>query len=487
MTTALPPPLPIGANAHALRQRPSYGSEPQSQAPSTRSQGLRHTGKLITSGSGVLQDQRPPSSALSVASSVEHNRVDHGPPEPPSARTGLMFSRSAPSLTPRDEAADMVASMKNVHLKRRHAKPESIPKAVWSDSHLHLEKDEWPAHAVPLWVFHGKDRPRPGFKEQVRFTVREEKYINYCVRIRCGVGDRFNGGTVGLVYSSDQKEAGPGTEGQLITIIDTLAQPNNTVTITAVGDVAFRVKSAWMPRGMMGLQVSAPLSHMPQIHFLHVEIDTMQAVLCQYSPIERDFWICVDMVMKYIIFCVCFHYLFEFIDLTSTLNLFHDTYGRSGQVAHIEAVGQTVKLDTIIDTCATEPSLTVFARLMASVPSLSELLGTQGPFTAFIPTNEALANLGIAEEELLASPELENIVACHICPGRVPCEAMYSGRTMQALDGTIKQVTFKRWPRGNAAVNEVPIEFMDIPCSNGLVHSICGLIRTCPAPNRRRQ
>lgn len=357
---------------------------------------------------------RPPSStrsgSRSVASSVEFNKVDHDPPNPPSARTGLMFSRSAPSLTPRGGQADMVASMKGVHLRRKNAKPESVPKAVWSDSNAHLDADAWPHHAVPLWVFHGKDRPRPGYKEEVRFTLREEKYINYCVRMRCGLGDHYNGGAVGLVYSPDRSEAVPGTEGQLITIIDVIVQPNNTVSITAVGDVHFRVKSSWMPRGMMGLQM-----------------------------------------------------------------------------AQIEAAGQAEKLDSILDTCATEPNMTIFARMMAAVPSLANELRGGGPYTVFVPTNEALGNLGISEQELLESPYLESIVGCHICPGKVPCGQLYSGRTFQAVDGTILQVTFARWPRGCPSVNEVPIEHMDISCSNGVVHSIVGLLSATPAPSRRRR
>eukprot|EP00928_Gymnodinium_smaydae_P079918 TRINITY_DN63745_c0_g1_i1.p2 TRINITY_DN63745_c0_g1~~TRINITY_DN63745_c0_g1_i1.p2 ORF type:complete len:442 (+),score=63.95 TRINITY_DN63745_c0_g1_i1:146-1471(+) len=441
MAAVQPPPLPLGAGSGLVLgpRSPGYGagtgqghgrgygqgygqgysdrSDRLSKPPSVRSSGgLRHTGALISGGSGIPQEQplRPPSSnrssARSLASSIEYNQVEHGPPNPPSARTGLMFSRSAPSLTPRGGQAEMVASMKNVHLRRRNAKPEGVPKAVWSDSNAHLDADAWPHHAIPLWVFHGKDRPRPGFKEEVRFTLREEKYINFCVRLHCGVGDHYNGGAVGLVYSPDRSEAVPGTEGQLITIIDVNVQPNNTVAITAVGDVHFKVKDSWMPRGMMGLQM-----------------------------------------------------------------------------AHIEASGQTEKLDNVLETCATEPNMTLFAKLMAAVPHIAEQLQSGGPFTVFVPTNDALANLGLSEQEMLESPHLEYIVGCHICPGRVACEAMYSGRTLQALDGTILQVTFTRWPRGAPSVNEVPIEHMDINCTNGVIHSIVGMMNPAPAPSRRRR
>jgi uncharacterized surface protein with fasciclin (FAS1) repeats len=239
--------------------------------------------------------------------------------------------------------------------------------------------------------------------------VREEKYINFCVRLRCGQGDKFNGGTVGLIYSSDGNEVPVGAEGQLITITDVVVQPNNSIVISAVGDVDFKVKRTWMPRGLQGLQM-----------------------------------------------------------------------------AYIEARLHRGGLDPITETCATEYHMSSFANLLQAVPSLWKELSSCGSFTAFVPTNEGLANLGIHEGSLIDHPELENILRSHICRGKVTYEAMYSGRTLQALDGTILQVVFGRWPRSNPSVNGVPFEHMDVLCSNGVIHSIIGLLASSPAHGRRR-
>jgi uncharacterized surface protein with fasciclin (FAS1) repeats len=241
--------------------------------------------------------------------------------------------------------------------------------------------------------------------------VREEKYINFCVRLRCGQGDHYNGSAVGLVYSHDGNEVPVGAEGQLIMITDVVVQPNNSIIITAVGDVDFTITRTWMPRGLQGLQMA-------------------------------------------------------FIEANA--------FNKGG-------------LDPITETCATEQGMTCFARMLQAVPRLREELSSSGPFTAFVPTNDGLANLGISEDGILDHPDLETILRSHICRGKVVYEAMYSGRTFQALDGTILQVTFGRWPRCNPSVNGVPFEHLDVLCSNGVIHSVIGLLASSPAHGRRRR
>lgn len=83
---------------------------------------------------------------------------------------------------------------------------------------------------------------------------------------------------------------------------------------------------------------------------------------------------------------------------------------------------------------------------------------------------------------MLQIPYLQAILACHIVRGRIPFEAgvkvylhgfkpftlderqqdachlqaLYSGRTLKAIDGTVLMVTFLQWPRGGPCINEVP-------------------------------
>lgn len=336
--------------------------------------------------------------------------MDLGPPPPPSARTGLMHSASAPSMEMRMSQAENVPAMKDVRTRRFNADPEPPPKKVWSDSCSHLpHADPWPQHAVPLWVFTGTDRPRPAFKEQVRFRLTGDKYVNFATRLLNGKGDHYKGGTVGLVYSPDRLEATPGTEGQLVMVTDVTIMQDATAMVTCVGDLTFTVQHSWIPRGLNGLQL-----------------------------------------------------------------------------ATITAKDAAPRSETITEALLAEPTMNVFGRMLAAVPDLAETLDRPGAYTMFAPTNEALYMLGLSEEELVSRPDLASLVAAHFCPGKVTCQAMYSGRTLRSYDGTILQLAFARWPRAAPSVNDVPIEHMDIPCSNGVIHSLVGMLGSSPAPSRRR-
>eukprot|EP00927_Polykrikos_kofoidii_P031368 TRINITY_DN26993_c0_g1_i1.p1 TRINITY_DN26993_c0_g1~~TRINITY_DN26993_c0_g1_i1.p1 ORF type:complete len:396 (-),score=55.51 TRINITY_DN26993_c0_g1_i1:198-1385(-) len=391
----------------AIMERPPPLGDLKSQSR------LSRTGALISGSDHQRQmQQRPPSSQCSQRSwSSSGQQSGLGPPLPPSARTGLMHSESAPSLMPNTRPASNLASLKNVRLQRQPRAPEGLQSAIWSDGHSHLGDDSWPAHAVPLWVFTGKDRIKPEYKEEVKFTLHDEKYINFAVRLKCGVGDRYGGGSVGIIHSPDRSETYPGAEGQLIQITEVMVQPNNTVVITAVGDLGFRVLESWMPRGLMGLQL--------------------------------------------------------------------------GFIEAIPGAGKRVV--SIFDTCVRDPSMILFAKMARVVPGLADALSSGGPFTIFLPTSEAITNLGFFEDDLLQRSDLDQLLGCHMCRGKVLSDAMYSGRTFQALDGTILHMTFQQWPRGNPRVNEVPVQHMDILCLNGVIHTLCGMMSPSPACERRRR
>jgi len=250
----------------------------------------------------------------------------------------------------------------------------------------------------------GRDRPRPGYREEVRFSLREEKYINFALRLRRGGGDKYMGGSVGLMYSDDRREVLPGEEGQLATVLDIVIQLDNSISVTCVGDLPFRVQRAWLPRGLRGLQM-----------------------------------------------------------------------------AQVEVMKVAPRLSPILQSCEMEPDMQLFAQVLQGCPEINQLLNQPGPFTVFVPMNRSF---DLSAEELLANPRLESVVRCHVSLTHVPLEAMYSGRPLQAIDGTLLIVSFAQWPRGGPMVNDIPIEHMDIQCSNGVIHLIDGVIT--PNPMRGR-
>lgn len=394
-------------------------------------QGQTPQSRLQRTGANILQGSRPPSSAAGTpvhgaaygASGADMQLYgfdggmpgtpySEGPAPPSAGRTGRLHSDNRPTLTPFIGRAENVPVVKDAgNFQRIHGPPESIPKAVWTDSVAHITDEPWPAHAVPVFLFSGHDRPRPGFREEVKFTLRDERYVNFALRLKCGTGDRYMGGTIGLVHSADRSEAVPGIDGQLVTVTDIVVHPDSSIVVSAVGDLEFKILRTWMPRGLRGLQL-----------------------------------------------------------------------------ALVEVEAQVVKrLDPILESLADEQDFTYFARLLVDgAPRLAEALSIGGPFTVFAPTNAALdATFGPYSAELLQLPGLEAFLACHVCAGKTSCEALYSGRTLQAVDGTVLLVTFIKWPRNGPMVNNIPIQHLDIACRNGIVHSITGVLSPAPMPMKR--
>mmetsp|Transcript_32265 Transcript_32265/g.57036 ORF Transcript_32265/g.57036 Transcript_32265/m.57036 type:complete len:373 (+) Transcript_32265:92-1210(+) len=366
---------------------------------------LQRTGANVLGASGPRS--RPPSSQ-SGASFCSREPIDLGPPPPPTGRTGILHSTSAPTLTPDKFQTGKVPTLHNVRMGRAPGadQPESLPQAVWSDSCAHLGNESWPQNAVPLFIFSGRDRPRPGYRDEFRFTLREEKYVIFALRLRSGGGDKYMGGTVGLIHSPDKAEVMAGHEGQLVTIVDLVVNMDNSIIVSAIGDLPFTVMRAWMPRGHRGLQMA-----LVDVH--------------KVAP----------------------------------------------------------RIGSVLQVCSSEPGIELFAHLFRGMPTLAEVLAGNGPFTVFVPVNDAF---DMSEEELLSNPGLEAVVRCHICPDSVKVEGMYAGRTLHALDGTLLTITFTQWPRGGPMVNGIPIEHMDLPCSNGVIHCIGGVLRPNPGRGRGR-
>lgn len=103
---------------------------------------------------------------------------------------------------------------------------------------------------------------------------------------------------------------------------------------------------------------------------------------------------------------------------------------------------------------------------------LVETLQGEGPFTVFAPTNAAfeqlLADLDITADELLAQPDLANVLTYHVVPGDVMAGDLTDGMTAETVNG--EELTFDL--SGDPMVNESAIITTDIDASNGVVHAI---------------
>jgi uncharacterized surface protein with fasciclin (FAS1) repeats len=101
--------------------------------------------------------------------------------------------------------------------------------------------------------------------------------------------------------------------------------------------------------------------------------------------------------------------------------------------------------------------------------SLAEALKTKGPFTVFVPVDQALENLsGVFFEEL--SPEaLEQLVSSHIVRGRFYSRDLMELQTLESLNGQVLQVELTN---GKLRINQSRLLLKDTEARNGVIHFI---------------
>jgi transforming growth factor-beta-induced protein len=110
------------------------------------------------------------------------------------------------------------------------------------------------------------------------------------------------------------------------------------------------------------------------------------------------------------------------------------------------------------------------------VPALSNPFGT---FTVFAPNNDAFdalaAELGVAVGDLLALPDLSDILLYHVLGAEVPSSAVTNGLLAQPLntENTIKMTATSG---GDVFANHAQVILADVSASNGVVHVIDNVI-----------
>lgn len=129
-----------------------------------------------------------------------------------------------------------------------------------------------------------------------------------------------------------------------------------------------------------------------------------------------------------------------------------------------------VDLD-IVDIALGDPDFSTLV-LALETADLVETLQGEGPFTVFAPTNDAfdtlLNELDITAEELLAQPDLEQVLTYHVVPGNVLAGDLTDGMTADTVNG--EELTFDL--SGDPMVNDAMIITTDIEASNGVIHAI---------------
>ncbi|MFN8124291.1 MAG: fasciclin domain-containing protein [Thermoleophilia bacterium] len=129
---------------------------------------------------------------------------------------------------------------------------------------------------------------------------------------------------------------------------------------------------------------------------------------------------------------------------------------------------------TIVDVAASNPD---FSILVAAVQKagLVETLSGAGPFTVFAPTNAAfeaaLADLGLTQDQLLASPDLGKILTYHVLPARVGSADITGPSSPETAEGSTLDVNAEG---GTVTVGSdgATVVQADVEASNGVIHAI---------------
>lgn len=138
-----------------------------------------------------------------------------------------------------------------------------------------------------------------------------------------------------------------------------------------------------------------------------------------------------------------------------------------------------IETNTIVDVASGNAS---FSTLVAALDraDLVATLSTPGPFTVFAPTNDAFGSFldanGLTADQLLANPNLADILTYHVVSGSVGSSDVTPGRV-----NTIAGDPFfvSQAPNGNLWINgSARITDTDIAASNGVIHVLDNVIVT---------
>ncbi|MCK9307852.1 fasciclin domain-containing protein [Methanoculleus sp.] len=127
-------------------------------------------------------------------------------------------------------------------------------------------------------------------------------------------------------------------------------------------------------------------------------------------------------------------------------------------------------MKNIIETLEDSESLTVFLELIR-IAGMEPMLRERGPFTVFVPTDEAFSRVPRDRmEEIRNDPDkLLLITSYHVVPERLTSEDLRSIGAVRSALGT--DLVIRSSDRG-ITVNSVPIVEADAFCTNGICHAI---------------
>lgn len=137
---------------------------------------------------------------------------------------------------------------------------------------------------------------------------------------------------------------------------------------------------------------------------------------------------------------------------------------------------------TIAELTSSSDSFDTLAAAL-SAADLTEILGSEGPYTVFAPTDEAFAALPAGSVDQLLLPEnkdlLVQILSYHVVSGAVLSSDLETG-SVTTIEGSDLAIAINEVDE-NVTVNNANVLLADIEASNGVIHVI-DRVMLPPAP-----
>ncbi|MCH8683898.1 fasciclin domain-containing protein [Pedomonas mirosovicensis] len=142
------------------------------------------------------------------------------------------------------------------------------------------------------------------------------------------------------------------------------------------------------------------------------------------------------------------------------------------QAGAVSAASAAAEQANVLDIINGSANYSVFANLLQK-SGLAGVLAGRGPFTVFVPSNEAFANLPAGTVDWLLQPQnkarLAELVTAHILPGLISSNQWGASTHLGiTLGGNPLAYVGGQQER----VNNAPVMAKDIRAANGVVHVV---------------
>jgi len=148
-----------------------------------------------------------------------------------------------------------------------------------------------------------------------------------------------------------------------------------------------------------------------------------------------------------------------------------DTFSMKDSSAMDADMTEETMSNTIVDK-AIELEMTTLVEAVQAA-GLVETLSSEGPFTVFVPTQEAFDAIAPTLAQIQAAPDaseqLANILTYHVVAGEVPASAVVNLDSATTVQGSDVEISVHD---GGVMINDANVVQTDIRVDNGIIHVI---------------